>query len=107
MGLNVIVMLDGQELDGATVTLEPEKFLGPNLAEASGVSSAHGMTPLRTKDKPGVHLGLYKVLVSKVIDGKETIPAKFNTAATIGIEVAPTGTAGPPPVVPTFKLTSK
>ena len=40
MGLNVIVMLDGQELDGATVTLEPEKFLGPNLAEASGVSSA-------------------------------------------------------------------
>src|SRR6266700_5830089 len=41
MGLNVIVTLDGQELDGATVTLDPEKFLGPNLAKASGVSSAH------------------------------------------------------------------
>ena len=61
------------------------------------------MTPLRTKDKPGVHLGLYKVLVSKVIDGKETIPAKFNTATTIGIEVAPTA---PPDRHPWFQLSS-
>jgi hypothetical protein len=106
MGLNVIVSLDGQELEGATIMFDPEKFLGPDVLQAGGISGPHGMTPIRMKEKPGVQLGLYKVRVSKVVGDRETIPAKFNTATTLGIEVSPAGN-GPPTGIPTFKLTSK
>jgi hypothetical protein len=106
MGLNVIVSLDGQELEGATILLDPEKFLGAEVLQASGTSGPYGMTPIRMKEKTGVQIGLYKVRISKLADGKETIPAKYNSATTLGIEVAPAG-GGPPTGIPTLHLKSK
>src|SRR5207302_470790 len=36
------VRLDGKPLEGATVTYVPEKFMGPSVRPASGVSNANG-----------------------------------------------------------------
>jgi hypothetical protein len=35
-----------------------------------------------------VQPGLYRVEVSKMVNGKETIPSKYNTETTLGVEVA-------------------
>ena len=38
----------------------------------------------------GVHCGMYRVAVTKNgLDGKESVPAKYNTETTLGLEVAP------------------
>ena len=88
------VTLDGEPVDGATVTFEPEEFLGGNIPPASGVTSngsAEVTIAAGQRQDPtakGVHVGLYRVKISKVSDGQETIPAKYNTETILGIEVA-------------------
>ena len=94
----VRVLLDGQPLEGATVTFEPEPFLGPHVATASGQTATNGAVLLtiaadsgnpQSERKPGVHCGLYKVRISKQVDGRETIPARFNSNTELGAEIAP------------------
>ena len=77
--LGVSVTLDGQPLAGATVTAEPEKFLGPTILPASGVTDHTGSAALRIEGKPGMAFGFYKIRVSKMAGGHETIPARYNT----------------------------
>ena len=86
----VQVTLDGKPLDGATVTLEPEKFLADALKTASGVTSAVGQTTLSGADEkfPGIYPGVYRVRISRIVDGKETVPKKFNTDSRLGKEMA-------------------
>ena len=38
-------------------------------------------------DPPGVACGLYRVEISKLVDGKETIPAIYNTETILGKDV--------------------
>jgi hypothetical protein len=86
------VTLDGRPLADATVSLVPEKFLGPDVKPASGVSDARGMVVLQTQgaEVPGVACALYRVEVSKKnAAGQETIPARYNTQTVLGLEVAP------------------
>jgi hypothetical protein len=86
------VTLDGRPLEGATVTLVPETFLGPGLKKASGVSDAQGWVRMQTEGAvvPGVACGLYRVEASKKdADGEEAIPASYNTQTVLGVEVAP------------------
>jgi len=40
------------------------------------------------KNSRGVGLGLYRVRISKKVDGQETIPARYNTETELGVEVA-------------------
>jgi len=88
----ILLTLDGKPLTGATVTAEPEKFLGPAIPAATGVSNAMGTVwPQVAQNKPGVFFGLYKLRVSKQVDGKETIPARYNTQTELGFEKAPDG----------------
>ena len=90
------VTLDGQPLAGATVTFEPEAFLGDQIKTAFATSGASGqVSPTVPKDQrsdptfPGTpSLGLYKVRISKVVNGKETIPARYNTETILGQEVS-------------------
>lgn len=90
------VTLNGRPLPDATVTFEPEAFLGDELKPASGATNmmGGGGATIAKEDRPspttppGMHLGLYKVKISKIADGKETIPAKYNSATTLGQEVA-------------------
>jgi hypothetical protein len=86
------VLLDGRPLQGATVTYVPEKFMGPSLKSASGVSDHLGAVQLHMEGEklPGVQPGLFRVLVSKKnAAGQETIPARYNQDSVLGIEVFP------------------
>jgi hypothetical protein len=90
------VTLDGQPLADAEVTFEPESFLGENIKTATGKTNQLGdaSPSVAKEDLPdpsfpgGVHFGLFKVRISKVVNGKETLPAKYNTETTLGMEVS-------------------
>ena len=86
----ISLTLDGKPLEGATVTAEPEKFLGPAVPVATGVTNAYGTArPQVAPNRPGVFFGLYKLRISKKVDGKEKIPARYNKETEIGFEKAP------------------
>jgi len=85
---SVEVTLDGRPLEGATVTFEPEPFLGDYFKPCSGETDANGRASMEGQDAkfPGLYLGFYRVRVSKDVDGKETIPAHYNTESQLGYE---------------------
>jgi hypothetical protein len=95
-GVRMQFTMDGQPLAGATVTLEPESFLGEEVKAASGTTTQFGdvspSIPKEQRPDPtlpgGAHFGLYKVRVSKMVGGKETIPSRYNTQTTLGQEVS-------------------
>lgn len=89
------VTLDGRPVDGATVTFEPEAFLGGEVKTAVGETAGGSASPSIPKAErpvadwpPGIQFGFFKVRVSKQVDGKETIPAKYNSETTLGAQVA-------------------
>jgi hypothetical protein len=88
----VQVILDGNPLSGAEVTLTPEKFMGPIFKPATATTGAEGFAPLKVEGPQEGFLpyGFYRVEVSKKGNGgKEIIPAKYNTQTTLGKEFAP------------------
>ncbi|MBL9161476.1 MAG: hypothetical protein JNL18_01910 [Planctomycetaceae bacterium] len=95
MSITCRVTMDGKPVDGATVTFEPETFLGENVKAGEGTTSG-GMASIRIPKEnrpsadypPGMQFGLFKVKVSKQANGKETIPAKYNTETTLGQQVS-------------------
>lgn len=89
--VNVEVLLDGRPLAGATVTLVPEKFMGPSAKSASTVTDEAGAGYFKTEgtDFIQVPLGYYRVQVSKNAQGREVVPAKYNAQTTLGYEVSP------------------
>jgi hypothetical protein len=95
MSFTFMMTLDGSPVQGATVTFEPEAFLGDEVKPAVTTTDEFGgggpsiPKELRPGIPPGIHLGFYKVKVSKIVNGKETIPAKFNEQTILGQEVAP------------------
>jgi hypothetical protein len=106
------VTLNKAPLVGATVTLVPETFLGPNVLPASATTNDQGLAALAiAEDKrpgpqyKGVQVGLYRVEISKQQDGNETIPARYNTSSELGAEVAQESPSSR--LLPEFALTSK
>jgi hypothetical protein len=91
---NTQVSLDGRPLAGATVTYEPEKFMGPAYQAASGVTDSAGFADIKGQDPkyPGLYLGFYRVRISKVQGGKESLPSRYNTETILGKEL---GGGGP------------
>jgi hypothetical protein len=90
----VEVMLDGAPLERATVTLVPEKFMGPAFKQASAVTDPNGTAPLQVEGayKGLVPMGYYRVEVSKKnAGGQEAVPARYNTQTILGQELAPEG----------------
>ena len=94
MSLVCLVTLDGKPVEGAKVTLAPERFLGTEIKPATGVSDENGIANLTIPIAPdsdlpsGMACGLYRVQVSWQKEGKELIPARYNTQTTLGREVA-------------------
>ncbi|MBX3432098.1 MAG: hypothetical protein KF847_02000 [Pirellulales bacterium] len=88
--------LDGTPLVGAKVTFEPEEFMLGTIQAAEADLGALGVSsPTIPKEKrpspdtpPGVQAGIYKVRISRIQDGKETIPAKYNTETILGQQVS-------------------
>lgn len=93
MSLGCLVTYKGRALAGATVTFEPEKFLGSEIRPCSGLSDESGIVilsvaPQGNDDVQGADCGLYLVRISKQVGGKEIVPARYNSATTLGEEVA-------------------
>ncbi len=85
------VYLDGAPLAGATVTYDPEPFLGSSYHPHQGKTDVHGGAGLEPEVKgfPGIYVGLYRVRISKKDpSGNETLPARYNTKTELGREVA-------------------
>jgi len=91
----IIVTLDNQPLDDATVELIPEKFMGDASYRAVGTTDRRGIVrPEVSVDRSspvaqtGFYSGFYKVRVSKRGDnGEELLPPRYNSRTTLGIEV--------------------
>lgn len=96
MSLRCTVTLGGRALAGANVTLQPAPFLEGQIESSIGLTDEYGDAFLTVpKEKrpivdspPGVQFGLYRVVISKLKDGKETIPAKYNVETVLGQEVS-------------------
>ena len=93
--VKVVVMMGRREVEGATVTFEPEPFLSDVLHPATGVTDIQGFAAMTVSEEHmqhpnarGVAPGLYLVRISKMEDGEEKIPAKYNSQTTLGVEVA-------------------
>ena len=77
-------------LADAEVKLVPEAFLGPGLSTGTGTLDKSGAAmvsqPSRGGDDPAIGMcpGYYRVEITK---GNE-IPAKYNTATILGVEVS-------------------
>jgi hypothetical protein len=89
MTVRVQVRLDDKLLDDATVTFEPEPFLGGTLPTVSGKTDANGgFVPKAESAIQGMPPGLYKIRVSKLSGGREMIPPRYNANTTLGAEIA-------------------
>ena len=96
MSFGFRVTLNGSPLADALVTFEPEAFLGDDVKTASCTTTSAGVggATIAEQDRPdptwpaGMQHGIYKVKISKVVGGKETIPPKYNQATVLGQEVA-------------------
>lgn len=91
------VTLDGAPVTDAQVTFEPDPILGDDIKPAVSTTNQSGrgrasIPPepgTKLSDQiPGMQIGLYRVKISKIVNGKETIPAKYNTDTVLGQEVA-------------------
>jgi hypothetical protein len=74
----------------------PERFMGPSVKPARGVTDESGACLLAVEGEEieGVHCGIFRIEVSKPdANGKETIPARYNSASTLGVD---TGLRGRP-----------
>jgi len=80
----------GKPLEGATLTFDPENFLGDGYVAATGETDEYGMVvpsipTTGPTDPPGVPPGFYLVRITHpTLD----IPAKYNSETTLGQEVA-------------------
>jgi hypothetical protein len=96
MSLAFAFTLDGRPLTDGDVTFEPEPFLADAIKVGVGNTGPGGGTTISipkdqrpAKDTPvGLQLGLYRVRVSKKVNGQETIPAKYNADTTLGQQVS-------------------
>lgn len=94
--IRCLVTMDGHPLEGATVTFEPAEFLKDSIQTAVAETRYTGLVSPRipkenrpTPDTPpGIQLGFYNVKISKEVNGKETIPARFNEETILGQQVA-------------------
>ena len=86
------VFLEDAPLVGAEVLMEPERFLDCDIKPAEGLTDVTGVASPRTAElgTAGVYCGLYRLRISwKDAQGREQLPARYNTETELGQEVAP------------------
>jgi hypothetical protein len=78
---------NGRPLVGATVRLNPEFFLSDIIEPAEGTTVVQGMLSpsIPGQQTPLMRAGYYRV---EVTSPSATLPAKFNSATTVGVEVS-------------------
>jgi len=90
-GVSCQVTLNNRPLSDASVVFEPAAFLGDPVERAIATTDARGVARPVQPGQPGLYLGAYRVQISKIVDGKESIPARFNEQSVLGAEVAQDG----------------
>ncbi len=87
-GVRVIYKRRG--LADATVTFDPEPFLGEEFQPCSGITDEFGETFVSREgaEFPGIYLGMYRVRISKLQKDNESVPSEYNTETTLGFEAA-------------------
>jgi hypothetical protein len=89
VNVGAVVELGGSPLEGATVTLTPEAFMGSGFEPVSGTTDSRGYVEFRSPAGAGIAAGFYKISISKKDPGgKETVPEKYNTASKEGREIS-------------------
>lgn len=85
-----LVLQDGKPLPHARITFEPEPFLGNVYQQAQGKTDNQGMAVITGHDSklPGIYLGFYRVRISRIVNGQESISEDYNKNSTLGIEAA-------------------
>jgi hypothetical protein len=99
------ITLQDRPLVGASVLLEPEAFLGPNIKPARATTDAQGVAVMKLEggSAPGCHVGIYRVRITSPDEaGKESLPARYNTDTHLGIFVGPSDSG-----TYTFSLTTR
>lgn len=91
ISITCIVNRNNQPLEGATVKLEPEAFMGEAIKPATGITTRDGVASLSIAEEElpqeyrgrlrGVHCGVYRVIVTHP---NVEIPTKYNTKTEIG-----------------------
>jgi hypothetical protein len=93
--LSALVTHKGRPLSGATVTLEPESYLGEQIQQAQGVTDGSGVAelaippeyaPEHLRRLKTVHYGTFKV---RITHPSAALPAKYNSATELGYETEP------------------
>ncbi len=87
----ISVYLDNKPLAGVQVTLDPAEFLGSSYPQVQATTNSKGEAYFKGSDPrfPGVFLGCYNVLLSKIEEGQETLPEAYTSAPVFGYEVCP------------------
>jgi hypothetical protein len=93
--LNCLVAFKGRPLEGATVVMEPEPYLGGGVQTATGITDGAGsaqlgippeFVPEHLRKMKSVHYGTFKV---RVTHPTIAIPAKYNVETELGYETEP------------------
>jgi hypothetical protein len=100
MSVACVVLKGSQPVPGVTVRFIPEDFVADVIVGAKGETTESGLAIMASEDPlvPGVSAGFYRVEISRQVNGRETIPAKFNSKSQYGEEISQSNKrfAGPP-----------
>lgn len=92
VGIICWVTRGGQPVPNVQVTFIPEAYLGDVVKPAAGVTDSRGSASMTAEGQKSIGVmqcGYYRVELSSVQGGKETIPAKFNSNTVLGADVRP------------------
>lgn len=84
------VVRGGQPVPNVHVKFIPEACMGDVVKPGTGVTDASGGTPVTAEGQKRAGImqcGYYRVELSSRMDGKETIPERFNAHTVLGTEV--------------------
>lgn len=93
--LSALVLYKGRPMQGATIVMEPEPYLGGQIQKAEAVSDGAGVaelaippeyTPEHLRRLKTVHYGTFKV---RITHPTISLPAKYNSETTLGYETEP------------------
>jgi hypothetical protein len=99
LGVSVLVKVNGTRMAGVTVTFVPEDCMKGTAKGGTGTSRDDGAAEIQSDGVPGLALGLYKITASKKgASGAEELPARYNSATTLGREVVADPRGGTPTI---------
>jgi hypothetical protein len=92
MQVACVVLHRGQPLPGVQIRFVPEPFLDGVIQPAEGTTTDGGMGIATLQSAggqtSGIQPGFYRVELSRQVNGREMLPAKYNTQTVLGGEVS-------------------